>query len=149
MDWMQRLPQEWADRYPKIRINYAFALTFFGRHQETEAQIQQLEALRDRLAQADQPNHKVIDELECAIGGQRSYLYALMDNREGALSESKAWLERWPDAPADQRGGISNVLTFAYKCFGELDTAMAGDAPMALILHEPGPGRVLAALRIN
>ena len=28
MDWMQRLPQEWADRYPKIRINYAFALTF-------------------------------------------------------------------------------------------------------------------------
>lgn len=125
MDWMQRLPQEWADRYPTIRINYAFALTFFGRHQETEAQIQQLEALRDRLAQADDPKHAVIDELDCAIVGQRSYLYALMDDREGALRESRNWLERWPDAPADQRGGISNVLTFAYKCFGELDTAMA------------------------
>ncbi len=125
MDWMQRLPQQWADRYPNIRINYAFALTFFGRHQDTEAQIQHLEALRDRLAQGAQPNHQVIDELECAIGGQRSYLYALMDDREGALRESRTWLERWPDAPADQRGGISNVLTFAYKCFGELDTAMA------------------------
>ncbi len=31
----------------------------------------------------------------------------------------------------------------------ELDTAMAGDGPMALILQEPGPGRVLAAYRIN
>lgn len=31
----------------------------------------------------------------------------------------------------------------------EVDTAMAGDGPMALILQEPGPGRVLAAYRIN
>ncbi|MEC7763586.1 MAG: DUF1223 domain-containing protein [Pseudomonadota bacterium] len=31
----------------------------------------------------------------------------------------------------------------------EVDTTMAGDGPMALILQEPGPGRVLAAYRIN
>lgn len=31
----------------------------------------------------------------------------------------------------------------------ELDTAVAGDGPLALVLQEPGPGRVLAAYRID
>jgi hypothetical protein len=31
----------------------------------------------------------------------------------------------------------------------EIDTAVVGDGPMALILQEPGPGRVLAAYRID
>lgn len=124
MDWMQQLPQQWADRYPAIRINYAFALTFFCRHRESEEQIQQLIKIRTRLADDASYNQRA-DELDLAIGALRSYLYALMDKGQAARDEASNWLDKWPDAPSEQRGGITNVLVFANRSCGQLDQAFA------------------------
>jgi LuxR family transcriptional regulator, maltose regulon positive regulatory protein len=40
--WMNALPEDFVDRHPVIRIQYAFALSFYPRHQEYEAQIYRL-----------------------------------------------------------------------------------------------------------
>ncbi len=37
--WMNALPDAFVDRFPVIRIQYAFALSFYPRHREYEAQI--------------------------------------------------------------------------------------------------------------
>ena len=53
--WMNALPEAYVDRYPVIRIQYAFALSFYPRYQEYEAQIYRLQQLLQNLEA--QPHH--------------------------------------------------------------------------------------------
>lgn len=124
ISWMEKLPTEWADRYPSIRVNYALALTFFGRHREAWSHIRRLEELHKQLLAVAHPDHEQARELDCSIGVLRSFYYALTDQREETLTESERWLKAWPDAPEDQRRGISNAYTFALKSCGRLDEAL-------------------------
>src|SRR6202044_115046 len=63
--WMNALPESCVDRDPVIRIQYAFALSFYPRYQEYEAQIYRLQQQLQHLeAQARHDLH-MLGELRC------------------------------------------------------------------------------------
>ena len=113
--WMNALPVACVDRYPVIRIQYAFALSFYPRFQEYEAQIYQLRLLLQNLEAQDHQDAPRIDELRCAVELQAAMSSALRDDglRGGELAA--AWLARWPEASLRRKGVMGNVLSFGHK----------------------------------
>src|SRR5271163_646751 len=65
--WMNALPEACVDRYPVIRIQYAFALSFYHRYQEYEAQIYRLQQLLQSLETQAHHEPGRIDELRCVV----------------------------------------------------------------------------------
>lgn len=124
LQWMNRIPPEWLDRSPQIRIDYAFALSFFPQKPEVATQLRALQAIRQRLAQSSQPDERTIDQIDCAMVFQRVLSLGLTDQGHPARHAAKDWLARWPHAPALQRGIVGNVLCFGYKTTGELDEGL-------------------------
>ena len=122
--WMNAMPATWLDRYPTIRIDYAFALSFFPRQAAVAAQMQALQETCQRLQQAAQPDPQAIDQIECALEFQRTLSLALSDQGHAARDAAHAWLARWPQTRGLQRGVIANVLCFGYKCTGEIEAGL-------------------------
>src|ERR1700728_1013307 len=119
--WMNALPDDCVDRYPVIRIQYAFALSFYPRYQEYEAQIYRLQLLLQNLeAQADQ-DARGIDELRCAVEMQVAMSVGLRDDGMRGGELAAAWLARWPEASLRRRGVMGNVLSFGYKTRSHID----------------------------
>lgn len=139
MHWMQELPEEWVDRFPAIRINYAFALAFYPRQAEVEAQLHRLENMVARLEKAPKPDRDVINGIRCATELQVAISYGLRDEGLEGRDRSLAWIKRWPDAPAVQKGHISNVLGFGYKSSGNIAEGLAVIA-QGRRWHEQGEG---------
>jgi LuxR family transcriptional regulator, maltose regulon positive regulatory protein len=122
--WMNALPEAHVDRYPVIRIQYAFALSFYPQYQEYEAQIYRLQQLLQNLeAQADHDTRK-IDELRCAVEMQVAMSVALRDDGIRGGDLAAAWLARWPDAPLRRKGVMGNVLSFGHKTRGHIDRGL-------------------------
>jgi LuxR family maltose regulon positive regulatory protein len=122
--WMNALPDSCVDRHPVIRIQYAFALSFYPRHQEYEAQIYRLQLLlKDLEAQA---HHDVreIDELRCAVEMQVAMSVGLRDDGMQGGELAAAWLARWPEASLTRKGVMGNVLSFGYKTWGRIDEGL-------------------------
>lgn len=124
LHWMNSIPSEWLDRYPQIRIDYAFALSFFPQKPEVATQLRALHAIRQRLMQSDAPDLRTIDQIDCAMAFQRVLSLGLTDQGHPARNAARDWLTRWPHAPALQRGIVGNVLCFGYKTTGELDEGL-------------------------
>jgi ATP/maltotriose-dependent transcriptional regulator MalT len=122
--WMMRLPPEWVDRFPTIRIHYAFALAFTPRHQEVEAQVHRLEAIRTVLSGEPGSDSQLIQQIECEIELQKVLSLGLRDDGHQARAGAQDWLDRWPDAPLIRRGTMGNVLTFGLKTAGDIDTGL-------------------------
>jgi LuxR family maltose regulon positive regulatory protein len=122
--WMNALPEAYVDRYPVIRIQYAFALSFYPRHQEYEAQIYRLEQLLQNLESQAHHDTREIDELRCAVEMQVAMSVALRDDGMKGGELAAAWLARWPEAPLRRRGVIGNVLSFGHKTRGDIDTGL-------------------------
>lgn len=122
--WMNAIPPQWLDAHPQIRIDYAFALSFFPQQPEVATQIRALQLIRQRLAQASPPDTRTMDQIDCAMAFQRVLSLALTDQGHPARHAAQAWLERWPHARGLQRGVIGNVLCFGYKTTGELDAGL-------------------------
>jgi len=122
--WMNALPEACVDRYPVIRIQYAFALSFYHRHQEYEAQIYRLQLLLENLEAQAHHDARGIDELRCAVEMQVAMSVALRDDgmRGGELAE--AWLARWPEASLRRKGVMGNVLSFGHKTRGHIDEGL-------------------------
>jgi LuxR family maltose regulon positive regulatory protein len=122
--WMNALPEDCVDRYPVIRIQYAFALSFYPRYQEYEAQIYRLQLLLKNL-QA-QPHHdaREIDELRCAVEMQVAMSVGLRDDGMRGGELAAAWLARWPTASLRRKGVMGNVLSFGYKTRGHIDEGL-------------------------
>lgn len=139
MHWMQELPEEWVDRFPMIRINYAFALAFYPRQAEVEAQLHRLEKIVARLEKAPQPDQGAIDGIRCATELQVAISHGLRDEGLAARDSALAWIKRWPDAPAVQKGHISNVLGFGYKSTSDIAEGLAIIA-QGRRWHEQGEG---------
>jgi ATP/maltotriose-dependent transcriptional regulator MalT len=119
--WMNALPEAWVDRYPVIRIQYAFALSFYSRYQDYEAQIYRLQQqLQNLEAQAHHDDGR-IDELRCAVEMQVAMSSALRDDGMRGGELAAAWLARWPDAPLRRKGVMGNVLSFGHKTRGHID----------------------------
>lgn len=125
MHWMQELPEHWVDQLPEIRINYAFALAFHTRPGEVEAQLHRLAQIVERLQRADAPDQEAIDAIRSAMELQVAISQALRDEGIAARDRAVEWLQRWPDAPAVQKGHIANVLGFGHKTAGDIDAGLA------------------------
>lgn len=139
MHWMQELPEEWVDRFPSIRINYAFALAFYPRQAEVEAQLHRLGKILIRLEKEPQRDQKIIDDIRCATELQVAMSYGLRDEGVAARDAALAWIERWPEAPAVQQGHVSNVLAFGHKAVNDISAGLAVTAK-GRRWHEQGEG---------
>jgi LuxR family maltose regulon positive regulatory protein len=122
--WMHALPDAFVDRHPVIRIQYAFALSFYPRFQESQAQMYRLLQLVERLEAKTEHDVREIDELRCAVELQVAMSSALRDDglRGGELAA--AWLDRWPDASLRRKGVMGNVLSFGHKTSGQVDAGL-------------------------
>ena len=118
--WMNALPEEWVDRYPVIRIQYAFSLSFYPRRQEYEAQVHRLKRLLQRLEANPRSSVAVVGELRCAVELQDAMSLALRDEGGRGGELAAAWLRRWPDAPLQHRGIMGNVVAFGHKSSGAI-----------------------------
>jgi LuxR family transcriptional regulator, maltose regulon positive regulatory protein len=118
--WMNALPDEFVDRLPVIRIQYAFALAFYPRHQEYEAQIYRLQQLLGRLDLQPRRDAREVDELRCAVDLLIAMSTGLRDEGARGGELSAAWLAAWPDAPLRRKGVMGNVLAFGHKTAGEI-----------------------------
>src|SRR3984957_4841369 len=122
--WMNALPEDWVDRYPVIRIQYAFALSFYPRYQEYQAQIYRLQQLLQNLEAQAHHDARRIDELRCAVEMQVAMSVGLRDDglRGGELAA--AWLARWPEASLRRKGVMGNVLSFGHKTRGHINRGL-------------------------
>jgi len=118
--WMNALPEACVDRYPVIRIQYAFALSFFPRYQDYEAQIYRLQQLLQNLEAQAHHDARGIDELRCAVDMQVAMSSALRDDGMRGGELAGAWLARWPDASLRRKGVMGNVLAFGHKTRGRI-----------------------------
>jgi ATP/maltotriose-dependent transcriptional regulator MalT len=122
--WMNALPEACVDRYPVIRIQYAFALSFYHRHQEYEAQIYRLQLLLENLEAQAHHDARGIDELRCAVEMQVAMSVALRDDGMRGGELAAAWLARWPEASLRRKGVMGNVLSFGHKTRGHIDEGL-------------------------
>jgi LuxR family transcriptional regulator, maltose regulon positive regulatory protein len=122
--WMNALPEACVDRYPVIRIQYAFALSFYHRHQEYEAQIYRLQLLLENLEAQAHHDARGIDELRCAVEMQVAMSVALRDDGMRGGELAAAWLARWPQASLRRKGVMGNVLSFGHKTRGHIDEGL-------------------------
>lgn len=122
--WMQRLPAEWVDRFPTIRIHYLHALAFSPNRREIEAQLHRLERLRDALQADPSADPRTVAEVACGVELQTTLSRALADVGPPTRAAAEAWLERWPDAPAHWRGTMSNVLVIGLKAESRIDLGL-------------------------
>ena len=121
--WMNALPEAFVDRYPVIRIQYAFALSFYPRYQEYEAQIYRLQQLLQHL-EAQAHDAGGIEELRCAVEMQVAMSVGLRDEAMRGSELAAAWLARWPEASLRRRGVMGNVLSFGHKTLGHIDAGL-------------------------
>ncbi len=122
--WMNALPEACVDRYPVIRIQYAFALSFYPRYQEYEAQIYRLQQLLQNLEAQAHHDARGIAELRCAVELQVAMSSALRDDGMQGGELAGAWLARWPDASLRRKGVMGNVLAFGHKTRGRISRGL-------------------------
>src|SRR5882724_143231 len=123
--WMNALTEACVDRYPVIRIQYAFALSFYPRYQDYEAQIYRLQQLLQNLEAQAHHDARGIDELRCAVEMQVAMSSALRDDGMRGGELAAAWLARWPEASLRRKGVMGNVLGFGHKTRGHIDAGLA------------------------
>jgi LuxR family maltose regulon positive regulatory protein len=121
--WMNALPEACVDRYPVIRIQYAFALSFYPRYQDYEAQIYRLQQQLQNLEAQAHDAHR-IDELRCAVEMQVAMSRALRDDGMRGGELAAAWIARWPEASLWRKGVMGNVLSFGHKTRGQIDEGL-------------------------
>jgi ATP/maltotriose-dependent transcriptional regulator MalT len=123
--WLQVLPQEWVDRHPAIRIQFAFSLSFYPRQRDYRAQIQHLQRLLERLQADAAADPAQVDEMRSALEMQEVLSLGLRDDPPRIVELATAWLARWPHAPPMRRGVVANVLGFGHKAAGDIDRGLA------------------------
>src|SRR5580704_3239615 len=119
--WMNALPEACVDRYPIIRIQYAFALSFYPRYQEYQAQIYRLQQLLQNLEAQGRHDARGTEELRCAVEMQVALSVGLRDDGMRGGELAAAWLARWPEAPLRRKGVMGNVVSFGHKTRGHID----------------------------
>lgn len=118
--WMNALPEDCVDLYPVIRIQYAFALSFYPRYREYEAQLYRLQQLLQSLEAQSHHEKVAIDELRCAVELQTAMASALRDDGKRGGELAAAWLATWPQASLRRKGVMGNVLAFGHKTTGDI-----------------------------
>jgi len=123
--WLQQLPEEWVDRQPAIRIQFAFSLSFYPRHLDYRAQIHRLQQLHDRLQADASADRARVDELRSALEMQQVLSLGLRDDPARLVELASGWLANWPDATPMRKGVVANVLAFGHKAGGDIERGLA------------------------
>src|ERR1700678_1725868 len=121
---MNALPEACVDRYPVIRTQYAFALSFYPRYQEYEAQIYRLQQLLLHLEAQAHHDAREIDELRCAVEMQVAMSVGLRDDGMRGGELVAAWPARWPEAAARPQGRDGKGLNFGPQAGGHIDRGL-------------------------
>jgi LuxR family maltose regulon positive regulatory protein len=122
--WMNVLPEAWVDRYPVIRMQFVFSLSFYPRQQEYEAQFHRLQRQLQSLEAQPGADPRLIDELRCTVELQEAMSVALRDEGSRGGELAAAWLAHWPEAPLLRKGVMGNVLAFGHKTTGNIDKGL-------------------------
>jgi ATP/maltotriose-dependent transcriptional regulator MalT len=122
--WMNALPEAYVDQYPVIRVQYAFALSFYPRNQDYEAQIYRLQQLLQSLEAQPRRDARGISELRCAVEMQAAMSRALRDDGMRGGELAAAWLADWPEASLRRKGVMGNVLSFGHKTGGNINRGL-------------------------
>ncbi len=122
--WMRLLPEGLVDRFPVIRIQYAFSLSFYPRQQEYEAQIYRLRQLLMNCDAQPQRDERMIEELRCAVELLMAMSTGLRDEGGRGGELAAAWLARWPEASLQRKGVMGNVLAFGHKTAGDIGSGL-------------------------
>lgn len=125
MEWMKRLPREWADRYPEIHLQNAFATMLNGQPDQSRLILDNLAALRQRLAASAELPRSRLDQLDQELAMQEAHVAGLGDQMHDMMRISSDWVQRWPQAPRVNQGSVRNVLAFAHKCYSQIDQGLA------------------------
>jgi LuxR family transcriptional regulator, maltose regulon positive regulatory protein len=122
--WMNALPEADIDRYPVIRIQYAFALAFYPRHQEYEAQIHRLQRMLQSQEAQPHCDSRVISEVRCAVELLTAMSAGLRDEGTRGGELAAAWLAHWPDESLRRKGVMGNVLAFGHNAAGQVSRGL-------------------------
>jgi ATP/maltotriose-dependent transcriptional regulator MalT len=122
--WMNALPQADIDRYPVIRIQYAFALAFYPRHREYEAQIHRLHQLVQSEEARPHCDARVISEVRCAVELLTAMSAGVRDEGKRGGELAAAWLAHWPNESLRRKGVMGNVLAFGHNAAGEISRGL-------------------------
>jgi LuxR family transcriptional regulator, maltose regulon positive regulatory protein len=122
--WMNALPEADIDRYPVIRIQYAFALAFYPRHREYEAQIHRLQQLLQSQEAQPHGDACVISELRCAVELLTAMSAGLRDEGKRGGELAAAWLAHWPDESLRRKGVMGNVVAFGHNAAGQISRGL-------------------------
>jgi len=122
--WMNVLPEADIDRYPVIRIQYAFALAFYPRHREYEAQIHRLQQLLQSQETQPHGDARAISEVRCAVELLTAMTAGLRDEGKRALELAAAWLAHWPDESLRRKGVMGNVLAVGHNAVGQMSRGL-------------------------
>jgi ATP/maltotriose-dependent transcriptional regulator MalT len=122
--WMNALPDADIDRYPAIRTQYAFALAFYPRHREYEAQIHRLQQLVQSQEAQPTCDAQVISEVRCAVELLTAMSAGLRDEGKRGGELAAAWLARWPDESLRRKGVMGNVLAFGHNAAGQISRGL-------------------------
>src|ERR1700684_2135483 len=123
--WMNALPEDWVGRYPVIRIQYAFALSFYPQYQEYEAQIYRLQQLLENLEAQVHHDPRGIEEVRCAGEMQLAMSAGLRDDGMRGGELAAAWLARWPEASLTRKGVMGNRLMLGHNTRGHIAAGVA------------------------
>jgi LuxR family transcriptional regulator, maltose regulon positive regulatory protein len=122
--WMNALPEGDIDRYPIIRIQYAFALAFYPRHREYEAQIHRLHQLVQSEEARPHGDARVISEVRCAVELLTAMSAGVRDEGRRGGELAAAWLAHWPNESLRRKGVMGNVLAFGHNAAGHISRGL-------------------------
>jgi ATP/maltotriose-dependent transcriptional regulator MalT len=122
--WINALPEAEIDRYPAIRTQYAFALAFYPRHREYEAQIHRLQQLVQSQETQSNSDARAISEVHCAVELLTAMSTGLRDEGKRGGELAAAWLARWPDESLRRKGVMGNVLAFGHNAAGQISRGL-------------------------
>lgn len=114
-DWVNRLPSEVLDRYPKLRLAYAWTLTFQGAYEKAHAVADQI-----RCGRASEE----LDEAAWSeVGALEAVNLGLADRIEEAHRAASDGLRNARCGGSFARGNLSVVLGFSLISCGRFDEA--------------------------
>ena len=122
--WMNTLPEADIDRYPVIRMQYAFALAFYPRHREYEAQIHRLQQLVQNQEAQPHSDARAISGVRCAVELLTAMSAGLRDEGMRAGELAAAWLAHWPDESLRRKGVMGNVLAVGLNATGQINRGL-------------------------
>ncbi len=122
--WMNALPEADIDRYPVIRIQYAFALAFYPRHREYEAQIHRLQQMLQSHEAQPHRDARAISEVRCPVELLTAMSAGLRDEGKRGGELAAAWLADWPDESLRRKGVMGNVLAVGHNAAGQISRGL-------------------------